>query len=248
VRFFAIKTNRTAGIEFARAITPPFVWAQLYKRLVIKDIPDAELYNPNYQPWRTRWFADMYADIRKHTVVPPARAWTIWQMASHAASLEGDFMEAGVFQGGTAKMLRILAGKTGKTLHLFDSFEGMEVADETLDRHVSGDFSDTSLEGVQSVVGIPDYVHFHKGWVPQTFTGLEDRKFCFAHIDLDLHDGVRDTLEFIYPRMPKGGVIVSDDYGFASCPGARRAVDEFFADKPEKPLALLTGQGLIHKL
>lgn len=248
MRIFALKTTRSRGIELARAITPPFVWAQLYRRLVIKDIPDADLYRPNYQPWRASWFAKMYDGIKAHTVVPPERAWTIWQMASQAASLEGDFMEAGVFQGGTAKMLRLLAEKTGKTLHLFDSFEGMEIADAKLDRHVSGDFSETSLEGVQSVVGTPDFVHYHKGWVPQTFKGLEDRRFCFAHIDLDLHDGVRDSLEFLYPRMPKGGVIVSDDYGFASCPGARRAVDEFFADKPEKPLALLTGQALIVKL
>ena len=39
----------------------------------------------------------------------------------------------------------------------------------------------------------------------------------------------------------------SDDYGFASCPGARKAIDEFFADKTEKPLAMLTGQALIIK-
>jgi O-methyltransferase len=157
-------------------------------------------------------------------------------------------MEAGVFQGGTAKMLRILAEQKGKTLHLFDSFEGMEVADSERDRHIAGDFADTSIEAVQKVVGATGHIHFHKGWIPRTFEGLEDRKFCFAHIDLDLYQGVLDTLEFVYSRMPAGGVIVSDDYGFASCPGARRAVDEFFADKPEKPLALLTGQGVIHKL
>ena len=248
MRFFAIKTTRSRGIELARAITPPFVWAQLYRRLVVKDIPDAEMYRPNFQPWRASWFVEMYDSIKAHTVVPPERAWTIWQMACHAASLEGDFMEAGVFQGGTAKMLRILAERTGKTLHLFDSFEGMEVADADLDRHASGDFSETSLEAVQAFVGAAGFVQFHKGWVPHTFKGLEDRRFCFAHIDLDLYQGVRDSLEFLYPRMPKGGVIISDDYGFASCPGARRAVDEFFANKPEKPLALLTGQGLIVKL
>ena len=248
MRFFAIKTNRTAGIELARAVTPPFIWSQLYRRLVVRDIPDAHLYKPNLQPWREQWFVDIYDSISPHTVVPIERCWTLWQMASHASSRDGEMMEAGVFQGGTAKMLKILAERAGKELHLFDSFEGMTQTDAKLDRHVTGDFAETSLEGVQRTVGPADFVHFHKGWVPDTFTAVEPKRFSFVHVDLDLYQGVRDTLEFVYPRMPAGGVIVSDDYGFASCPGARRAVDEFFADKPEKPLALLTGQGLIHKL
>ena len=132
--------------------------------------------------------------------------------------------------------------------HIEGDVRDMKVADDELDRHVSGDFADTSLEGVQKVVGTGDFVHFHKGWIPDTFAGLEKQKVCFAHIDLDLYQGVLDTLAFVYPRMPTGGVIVCDDYGFASCPGARRAIEEFFADKPEKPLALLTGQAVIHKL
>ena len=84
--------------------------------------------------------------------------------------------------------------------------------------------------------------------IPDTFAGLSDARFCFAHIDLDLYQGVRDSLDFLYPRLSHGGVIVLDDYGFASCPGARKAVDEFFQDKPERPLALSTSQAIIHKL
>ena len=97
-------------------------------------------------------------------------------------------------------------------------------------------------------MGSDDFIDYRKGWVPETFAGLEDKSFCFAHIDLDLYQGVLDSLTFLYPRMSAGGIIVLDDFGFASCPGARRAVDEFFADKPEFPLALQTCQGLIHKL
>ena len=40
--------------------------------------------------------------------------------------------------------------------------------------------------------------------------------------------------------MQRGAVIVYDDYGFPTCPGARKAVDDFFADKPEMPLVLTT--------
>jgi O-methyltransferase len=47
--------------------------------------------------------------------------------------------------------------------------------------------------------------------------------------------------------MVSGGFIIFDDYGMPSCPGARAAVDQFFADKPEKPLALHTGQALVFR-
>lgn len=248
MRIFAARTTRIPGLEFARAITPPALWAAVYRRLVIQDIPDSDLYRPHYQPWRAKWFVDIYEGISPYTVVPIERAWTIWQMASQASTLDGDLLEAGVFQGGTAKLLRRIAEAHSKQLHLFDSFEGMKVADSALDRHASGDFADTSLEAVQAVVGRDEMVSYHKGWIPDSFTGLEDKRICFAHIDLDLYQGVKDTLEYVYSRMPAGGVIISDDYGLASCPGCRRAVDEFFEHKPEKPLALLTGQVLIIKL
>ncbi|MEI9890719.1 MAG: TylF/MycF/NovP-related O-methyltransferase [Caulobacteraceae bacterium] len=212
-------------------------------------IPDAELYAPNYSPWRAVWFQDLYSKISPHTVVSLQRCWTLWQGVSQALNAPGDVAEAGVFQGGTAKLLReALGDRIGRQLYLFDSFEGMKSVSSTKDRHAEGDFADTSVEAVQQVVGIEPFIHFRKGWVPETFQGLEDRKFCFAHIDLDLYDGVLESLKFFYPRMSPGGVIVFDDYGFASCPGARRAVDEFFADKPERLLVLSTGQGLVHKL
>jgi len=34
--------------------------------------------------------------------------------------------------------------------------------------------------------------------------------------------------EFFYSWLETGGVIVFDDYGWPSCPGARAAVDEVF--------------------
>jgi hypothetical protein len=52
----------------------------------------------------------------------------------------------------------------------------------------------------------------------------------------------------IYPRLAPGGFMVFDDYGFKECQGARLAVDEYFEDKPEFPIALRTGQALVCKL
>ncbi len=244
-----LRTTRLPWVELARSLTPPAVWRSLYRTLVVKDIPDASQYRPHYSPWLAPWFQKLYHGISPFTVVSIERCWTLWQGLGQAMARPGDVLEAGVFQGGTARLLRTRLGEpAGKQLYLFDSFEGMKSVSDQQDRHAEGDFSDTSVEGVRRVVGSAPWIHFCKGWVPQSFIGYEDRSYCFAHIDLDLYQGVFDCLQYVYPRLSSGGVIVLDDYGFASCPGARQAVDEFFNDKLEKPLVLLTGQALVHKL
>ena len=55
------------------------------------------------------------------------------------------------------------------------------------------------------------------------------------------------SLEFFYPRLSPGGMIVLDDHGFAGCPGARRAAVEYFADKADPVLDLATGQGVVFR-
>jgi O-methyltransferase len=138
--------------------------------------------------------------------------------------------------------------KTTKLLYLFDTFEGMPQTDSNKDLHKKGNFSDTSLESVVQYVGHPEIVQFKKGFIPKTFEGMENAKFCFAHIDVDIYRSIMDAMEFIWPRLVTGGFVIFDDYGFPSCPGARIAVDNFFRDKPEFPMALPTAQAVIHKL
>ena len=233
-----------------KAVTPPLVWRQIHRRVIVGAIPDAELYQPFYSPWRSADFQAFYRDeISPYTLVSIERCWTLRQMLSQALNVAGDVMEAGVFKGGTARLLKTGVQKAGdRKLVLFDSFEGMERVSRTADRHQRGDFADTSLESVQHVVGTESFIEYRKGWIPKTFAGLEARTFCFAHVDLDLYQSILDCLEFVYPRMPPGAVIVFDDYGFPSCPGARQAVEQFFSARPEAPLALSTGQALVVKL
>ena len=71
--------------------------------------------------------------------------------------------------------------------------------------------------------------------------------FCFVHIDVDILEPTRDSIEFFYPRMMPGGIMLFDDYGFTSCPGAKLAADVFFEGRPEKIGLLTTGQAIIIK-
>ena len=53
--------------------------------------------------------------------------------------------------------------------------------------------------------------------------------------------------EFFYPRLSPGGIIVFDDYGYKKATGCKKAVDDFFADKPDKPTLIGTGQAILIK-
>ena len=215
-------------------------------------IPDDEFYAPLFSPWRGYGeFAEYLKLAEPYSLVSPDRLYILWSLAWNAVQLQGDFLECGVYKGGTARMLAEFLGRnarTGVQLHLFDTFEGMPETDREVDVHRKGDFSNTSLARVKQVVGRNEIVQFHPGWIPETFRGISDGPVAMAHVDVDIFRSVWDCCEWIYPRLQVGGVMVFDDYGFPTCPGARKAVDEFFRDKPETPLVLGTGQALVIRL
>jgi len=156
----------------------------------------------------------------------------------------------GVYKGGSAGAMAWALRKMGieRTIHLCDTFEGMP---KTLDWefHEEHDFGDTSLAVVTSKLDslVADFpAQFHKGLFSDTLPEISDRRFCFAHIDADLYESVKQACEFVYPRMARGGVILFDDYGASTCPGAKRAVDEFFEDKLERPTHVsMTSYGVV---
>ena len=175
----------------------------------------------------------------------------LYTLALQALHVNGEFCEFGVYKGGTAILLSEIMTRENsesiKKLHLFDTFEGMPVTDPKRDLHQLGDFNDTSLEQVKNNVGKQEIVVFHPGVIPDTFKGMESKWISFAHVDVDIYKSVWDCCVFIYPRLEKGGMMIFDDYGFPSCPGARQAVDQFFKDKPEEPLVLSTGQAIVFR-
>lgn len=215
---------------------------------------DRYAYRPVFLPWLAQGeFSEIYQVIKNQTTLDKARCYTLYALASQAVHAEGAIWECGVYRGGTALLLAELRKRHGSSpsdgaLRLFDTFEGMPVSDPEKDTYRVDSFADTSYEHVAKLVNDFSFVHLHKGTIPETFLGLEDEKISFAHIDVDQYQSVRDCLEFIYPRLVSGGVIVLDDYGFAGCYGAREAVDEYFSGRPERPLALQTGQAVVTKL
>lgn len=228
-----------------------------------QSLPDHDLYLPFVRSWATfaPWAKDPFivAMINRMkqrgviSLVDVDRAWTLLSAFRQTESLPGEVWETGVYQGGSATLLKYLIEDTHTRraqaaptqLRLFDSFEGLPETSHPLDLHKGGEFGDTGLDQVIETVGKEDWIDFRKGWIPATFAGLEDTRIRFAHVDVDLFQPILDCCAFIYPRLVPGGIMVFDDYGLASCPGARAAVDEFFRNRPECPLALINGQCMV---
>lgn len=203
-----------------------------------------------YAPWFEPEFLKWYAQFSHRTVVKEDRCYMLRQFSQYAAQLDGDFAECGCYRGGTAWLLgESSQGKEGRKLHLFDTFEGMPVlADSDPGGHKKGDFGDTSLESVKELLSGYNHVEYHPGFIPTTFDGVDGR-FAFVHVDVDLFETSSACYEFFYPKMVKGGIMICDDYGFRKYQtSARKAVDSFFADKPEVVVTLPTGQALVIKL
>lgn len=239
-------------------LTPPLVgllrnrWRD--RNRAMPNIPDHQLYKPIFSPWLGNGsFGAMRDRVSEFSLVSPDRLWILHGFAENARNLAGDFVECGVFKGGTARLLAevlstdaaAMAGE--RRLMLFDTFGGMPDTDSAVDKHRPGDFSDTTLERVRRNVGDWTFAEFHAGFIPDSFTDARFDGIALLHVDLDIRKSILDTLEECFDRVVGGGFILFDDYGFESCYGARLAVDAFFKGRPEMPICLPTGQALVVK-
>lgn len=156
--------------------------------------------------------------------------------------IDGDMAELGVYRGNTARLIHHYVPE--RPLHLFDTFEGFtdrSVLAEKENTNFSTKgrkFSDTSLEGVRRYVDPQnDNVHFYKGYFPDSIpSALDSLTFSFVNLDADLFEPTLEGLKFFYPRMCTGGLLLVHDYN--AWIGARKAVDEFFHDRPEMPVPM----------
>jgi hypothetical protein len=142
--------------------------------------------------------------------------------------IEGDFAELGVYRGNSAAVLAHYARKSNRSVFLFDTFQGFEEKDLTgIDSNKKSEFADTSLDMVQKNVG-EEAVTFIKGYFPGTVTkDVSERRFAVVHLDCDLYEPMKAGLEFFYPRLSPGGLIIMHDYSGIYWDGIKRAVDEY---------------------
>jgi predicted O-methyltransferase YrrM len=172
-------------------------------------------------------------------------AYQVYMAAKATNKIPGYIAEVGVYKGGSARIIAEVKGK--RVLHLFDTFEGLpEISKiDNPQQFYKGKFL-VSFEDIKKSFTKYSGVHFYKGLFPDTAGPVKDARFSFVNLDVDLYESTKNCLEFFYPRMSRGGIIISHDYIDAA--GVKKAVDEFYKDKPETVLELSGSQCLIVKL
>jgi hypothetical protein len=174
------------------------------------------------------------------TSTTPLECVELYQAVRATDKVTGDMAEAGVYLGGTAALM---LGASAKRLHLFDTFEGLPHGEGEVFHE--GGWAGSVAAVRSNLAAYSDRTEFHPGLFPGSAAGLEDLRFSFVHLDLDLYDSTRDALAWFWPRMVSGGVLLSHDYPLSD--GVVRAFDEFFADRPETFLPLTGNQALAVK-
>lgn len=161
--------------------------------------------------------------------------------------IPGDFAEVGVYKGDSARAIHHMDPE--RTMHLFDTFEGFPEKDLRVETgeaatYTVRNFADTSKEKVLKIIGEDRHVVFHKGYFPETTEGLGNHVFALVNLDADLYAPTRYALDFFYPRLSPGGVILIHDYTH-KWDGIKRAVDEWLPTIPENLIMIPDMEGTV---
>jgi O-methyltransferase len=185
-----------------------------------------------YRPWRSKDFSRLlHSGITENSMLPPLKLYILRQLLLSALSIEGDIFEAGAWNGGSARLMLdcLLERNIRKTMWLLDTFEGYQAVDSAKDgNHIKiADCKGKQIEDVSALLENPSVpVELIPGLIPETLDKVRCQQICFAHIDVNLHEPTAASTEFCLQRMPAGGIILFDDYGWPATYGARTAIQE----------------------
>jgi O-methyltransferase len=174
--------------------------------------------------------------ILPHTLVGPERIHNLYSLARRIdeEKIPGDVVECGVYNGGTAAVLARVAthSKTGRTVWLFDSFQGMpdvtpvdgEEAREWVGKVLGSE--EQVRELLRNTGANLERVKIVPGFFQDTFPKVQIPQIALLNLDADWYESIKLCLEKFYDAVVPHGFVSIDDYGHWQ--GCRQAVDEFF--------------------
>ena len=241
-----------SSIEINQSIFKKFI--KLFLRLFNYKIVRINNFNDRYNDFiaeATEEEIKIINKFAKFSLTTKANLWSIIQSLKYLDNnnIHGDVVECGVYKGGTlAMILRFLNDlKVPRKIYGYDKFEeGLRYSQLTShDKTIKGesffDFNNNNShrnekqKNFNPIKYLPeietDNVILVKGDIHETLTIEKNipKKIAFLRMDTDFYSTTKTQLEILYPRLIDGGVLHIDDYG--TCPGVKKAVDDYFASE-----------------
>ena len=205
-------------------------------------------------------FLELYELCREQTMTSIERMYALYTATRYVvdAALPGDFVECGVWRGGSVMLiaLTLLSRRyIDRTIWLYDTFGGMTAPSAAYVQEMSGrpasdilaenDRSDdnpfwgiaerslveTNLRRTQYPI---DRFRIIEGDVLTAIPAQVPAEVALLRLDTDWYATTKHELEHLYPRISPSGVVIIDDYGYWR--GARKATDDYWASLPDPPL------------
>lgn len=197
---------------------------------------------------------DIFRKVTPFTMTGIERIVSLIQSVKYVVEnkIEGDFVECGVWRGGSMMIVALVLkqlGDTSRKLYLYDTFEGMSAPSEK-DVDFTGESAEKQLEEHSGIwcyadkndvlnnlrtTGYPeDKIFLVEGKVEDTIPQILPEKICLLRLDTDWYDSTKHELIHLYPNLSDRGILIIDDYGHWQ--GSRKATDEYFAEMDFKPL------------
>lgn len=229
-------------------------------------IAQFEQWPPDIEPA----FIALYNQVGPHTMVNVERTYALYQAIEyiHSNKIAGDLVECGVWKGGSMMLAALTLKKIGDTsrhIYLYDAFKGLPPPTEKDIFVRSGQpimdvWEKTKMEGVNlwcyatkeecernmRAIGYPmEKIHIVDGWVEDTIPQNTPRQIALLRLDLDFYKATKHVLPHLFPRISRGGIFLSDNYGHFK--GEQDAIDEYLKERRGSNIFLsrIDGQGRI---
>jgi O-methyltransferase len=194
-------------------------------------------------------FADLISKINLELNLDQEEAYNIWNIIINLNKTPGDLIEIGVYKGASIKVIHSAAELSDfgmRSIHGFDTFEGIPVNIGHGDEKFNGYLSDNSFKEVRK--SLPLEINLHPGIFPQSAINVAIEKIAFMHLDVDTYATTLDSLTFFWNKIVASGVILIHDYNSQGCPGVKKAVDEFMSTKNSFFMEISECQAIIVKI
>lgn len=174
--------------------------------------------------------------------------------ASQGMHLDGDFVSCGVNTGifPLAICEYVNLDSSNKLFWLFDTYDGVpESQMSAAERHHvvpmnEAFYSDTYDTAVKNFKPFSN-ARLVRGMVPDSLTTVDIDKVSYLSIDMNIAYPERMALEYFWPKLTSGAIVVFDDYAFVGAEEQKNAIDEFCEKVGVFVLPLPTGQGILKK-